>query len=236
MSARTSAVRFCSLCLGIVALGSCNDSMGPVPADLSGVWIYVGGFLDPADTLTLMIPPAPDSEAAASSRPLYRPGWWGFVHRSDGHLTGTLSAPMGGILELDLTLRGIQLIGTVHTTATTFSRDPPTTTRFAGTWVTSTVGGVSPDLHLLDTLVIERDGRIQRYHEIGIGDIVTCAMNGMPGAYQVNSEWLIARYAWPPGNLCAGAQLLDSLRIVGETLTRTTHLIPGDQVEVLTRQ
>jgi hypothetical protein len=223
-------------------VAACGDNTGPtVPADLSGVWSATGDFLSPVDTLTLLIPEAPDSFAQAFILPRRNSGWFGLIHRNRGHISGTFATPFGfggGGVTLDLTLRGSQLRGTVSLGSAeqkVFSRYLPSTTRFVGTWVTMSVTG-SAGTVFFDTLVIARDGRIRRYTELGIGGNTTCSMSGMGGVYRVESDWLISNYAWPLGNPCTHVRLLDSLKVEGETLTRTTKLITGDLVEVLTRR
>ena len=224
---------------------ACSDGTGPdIPSDLAGVWTAVLPYIGPADTLTLLIPEQPDSFAFALRRP-GSPGYIGVVRRSGRHLTGTFAAYFGGGFGVDLFALGGRLFGTLRRSypsdsiqRVVFERYAPTGPDVAGTWVTSSVTGVSPDIVYLDTLRIKRDGRVKLASSFATGGFTTCGVSGMPGVYRREQDRLILTYLWTfwPFDPCPHLRLVDTLQVSRTTLARVRHFTLGDVVETLTRR
>jgi len=224
---------------------ACSDGTGPdIPSDLAGVWTAVLPYTGSADTLTLLIPEAPDSFAFALRRP-GSPGYIGVIRRSGRHLTGSFSAYASGSFAVDLFGLGTRLIGTLRGSyppdsieRVTFERFAPNGPDVAGRWVTSSVTGVSPDIVYLDTLLIRSDGRVKVASSFATVGFTACGVSGMPGVYRRQQDRLILTYLWTlwPIDPCPHLRLVDTLQVGRTTLARVRHFISGDVVETLTRR
>jgi hypothetical protein len=151
----------------LLLVTACGDGTGPrIPADLSGVWTTVVPFLDQLDTVRLLLPDASDSVSMAFAHP-GGVGAFGVLQRAAGHVSGTLYYSASAGFTIDLVRFRTRLSGTMARPAlsdtvrqVSFDRYAPGGPTVAGVWVTSSVVGGSSGTVFLDTLIINRDGRV----------------------------------------------------------------------------